>query len=254
VHPLGGEGRRPGRPAAVDDAVGAPGPVADRARLGAGADAQLALEDARHGLVAAERAGAVARPQQGAHQTDVRILVGGVERDQLLEPAGPAEELAVAQPQPLAGVERPVLVEVEGEQVAGVEVEGAVPGLAVPVVDRPGGQPLEPVDVEVDVDPVVGEERHGVAGEHHRGGPTRGLAHVVRGLVEPVGDGVGAGVGPERVDHLLAVDTAPAGQRQHLDEARRVAAQDVAADGAAVDPEVEPPEETDVHAHPRHVR
>ncbi len=65
------------------------------------------------------------------------------------------------------------------------------------------GQPLEPERVDIDMS--VGKESDSLAAQHQGSLVTEGSTGVIGRLVQPRGRFVEVEVGPERVDHLLAV-------------------------------------------------
>ena len=100
-------------------------------------------------------------------------------------------------------VERPVLVEVEGQQVTDVQRDGSIHRCTVPRCQPVDGETYEGDRVDLDIG--GREEGDGVARQHEAVDETGRLADVVGGLVQPVGDRVEGDVGPERVDELFPV-------------------------------------------------
>ena len=250
---LGGEWRRPrgagrrcrGR---VGRITGTEGEIAQRARFDTWTDAELVVEDPGQHFELPQHAGAVAGSEHAAHHGHMPILVRGIERDELVEPLAPTEELTVAQLKPLAVVERPVLVRIVGQQLARVDGEGAFDRIDVAPRQTGHRQVLE--DDGIDVEVGGGKERHGVGAEHDAVPHTSGLADEVGGLVQPVGRRIQGGVRPEGVDHLFAVHPVPVGQGEELDESARIAPAEAARlDQAPVDTDVKSSEQPDLHAH-----
>jgi hypothetical protein len=143
--------------------------------------------------------------------------------------AGGGEQVKVALPQRLAAPDRPLLVEVGGEQVAGVAGDGPLDEGRVVRVAGLVRELLEGGDVGADAagrgqaqDPPA--EREQGIDRTGRVGRGEGAAGVVDGLVE-----LGAGRGrvqarPERVQDLVAVERVLGLQCQDLDQAGGLAA------------------------------
>ena len=134
-----------------------------------------------------------------AHQRDVGLLVGRIDVDHFLPAPVRAQEVEVAVPQPVTRDRRPFLVRIVREEITAVEVDGGADVVFT-------GEPLELVHVDDIV--ALRPEHHLVVAQDdrlaiaHRGtGMAGGLVEAGRGLVE-------GGVGPECVDHLLAVHAA----------------------------------------------
>ena len=109
---------------------------------------------------------------------------------------GQAEQLDVPQPQVLTTLLGPVLVAILRQQLASVAVDRRLHEVGIGAAQGLPRQLLEPGDVDDQLG--TGEQRDGVAAEHDRLGPPRGLAGEVGGLVE-LGRGLVEGVlGPDR--------------------------------------------------------
>ena len=183
------------------------------------------------------------------HERDVGLLVAGLELDQGLPATGQAEQLDVPQPQVLTTLLDPVLVAVLRQQLALVPIDRRLHDLGIGTGQGQARQLLEPGDVDDQLG--TGEEGHGVAAEHDRLGPPRGLAGEVGGLVELGGSLVQGVLGPDRVDDLLAVEAVTGRQRQDLHQDRGMAAGPARGrDGLAVDADREATEQ--LHLDPGH--
>ena len=185
---------------------------------------------------------------QVTHQRDLRVLVERVVGDQGVVETGGAQHLPVAEPQPGPGLLGPRLVEVLGEQRPRVERGRCGRRLRLlPLLrDRDGG--LEPVDVDVDVR--SRQQRHRPARDDDAVAVTQRGAGVVAGGVQPGRGGLERGVGPERVDHLLAVEPVRRLQRQQRDQpAGRLPPPLPGRHGPAVDGDLEATEQPDLDPH-----
>ena len=157
-------------------------------------------------------------------------------------------DLAISKPQQVTCLLRPRLVEVLGQQWAGVEGGCRCGGLRVAHVPRRGHRPLEPCDV--DLDRLVREQRDDALRHDDAPRVAEGRAGVVRRRVQPGRAGVERHVGPERVDDLLAVEPVRRLEGQQLHEpARGLPPPAPGRDRSAVDDDLEPSEQPYLDAH-----
>ena len=174
-----------------------------RARRGA----ELTADGLVEALELPQRSALVALVRPPPGDGEVRLLVGGIGLQDLLPPTGQPQQLQVQQAQRLAGLLRPRLVEVVGQQRPAVQAERLGGPLGGP--RSQGGLGLGAVPRGVDDDLGPGPERHDVVAEHHgRGavGPERPTGEV-SGLVQPRHGRLGRRVGPQEVDDLVAVQS-----------------------------------------------
>ena len=220
----------PGRRAASSSARSA-------ATAGPGRDAELAAQRSLQPLQLPQRPAPVAAVGELPRDGQAGILVGRVGAGEILPPAGAAQHLLVQLAQPVPWAVQPRLVRVLGQQVPGPQLgcgsrrgcirrrcRGASIG-----GEGPLGAPLERLGVDCHIG--VREQRHGVPGEDQRPRITQRAPGVVRGLVQPWRRVAISSVGPQRVDDLLAVQRPARGQREELDQRRRLAAAPLARRG-----------------------
>ena len=164
-----------------------------------------------------------------------------------------AQELTLAEREPLAGVEGPLLVRVERQQLTAVHVDGTLGGGGVAGADRGPGSGVELVDVDRQLG--VREQGDRVTRQHDAVGHARRFAYEMSRLVEPVGDRVGGDLRPERINDLLAMHAPTGCQCQQLDEQRRVPAVELGRlHRSIVDDDLELAQHADAHAHDRVLR
>ena len=200
--------------AAARPAGGSARAAARAATAPARADAELGVEDASRRSNWASAAARSPRSTWASDQRDVGRLVGRVGGEQLGPPAGGAQQLAVEVGEVLAAVLGPRLVAVVGQQLAarnraraafdlGARVERGRAAVSKSATSTSTSVPGSSCNVSP-VDTIA-------SGPRARRAKCAALCRRGRG----VGDG---GVGPQRVDHLLAVEPPVGGQREQLDE------------------------------------
>ncbi len=139
-------------------------PIAQRARLGARSDAELAAQGAVEPLELTKSRMPVAALDVAAHQLDVRLLVAGVERGEVLPPARQPQQVEMAQAQGFAPNLGPLVVAVLRAQLAAVQAQRLERQVDVGRGERPPGQLVEGDGVDGDLG--VGEQLDGLVVEH----------------------------------------------------------------------------------------
>ena len=164
------------------------------------------------------------------HQPGVCFLVGAVDRHDLgegldlggvflagFQQAGQLEEQVETQEaQGLAARDSPVLIEVLGEQVAGIERQGGLELGRFLAFEGLIGGGFKGVDI--DVGPIAEAEESIFEEERNGPGLVEDLAGGEEGLVEIIGRGGEVRVRPERIQDLVAMQTVGRGQGEQLDQ------------------------------------
>ena len=158
------------------------------------------------------------------------LLVGRVLAQHVVPAALGAQHGEAPLAQARARAERPLLVEVVGQQLAAV-------GGIVTI--------FEALDVGGHLR-VRGKLHHSTA-QYDGAAVAERAAGVARGLVKVGRGGVGAELRPERLEHLVALHTVSTGEREQLHEVRRPPLRPRAGrDGMRVDQHFEASEEPDL--------
>ena len=221
--------------------------VAQSDRLLARRHTQLASQGPVEPLELAKRPVPVAPRRQGAHELQMGLFVGPIELHEVVPAAKSPQQVGAQLADPLSRAGRPLLVEILGQQVASAAVGR---GLEQRLVSGPEGLVRGGLEQgHVDRDELVGEQGDRLAPQDN-GVVPGGFAGEMGGLVQPGCGLVHGQVGPERVDHLLAVQPSPGAQRQQLDQRGGVAAAPGAGrDGPAVSAHLECPQQPDLDRH-----
>ena len=219
--------------------------VAQGDGLVAGPDAELAGQGMVEPFELAQRGAPIPSRRVAPHDRQVGVLVRRVDGEQVLPPPGHPEQLDMRHPQTLPGRIRPRLVDISGQEVAAVQIDGGRGVVGRSRGEGLGGRVLE--GHRVDGELRSGEQRHGVVAQHDAVRDAGHLAGEVGGLVQPGGGLVDAQVGPERVDDLLTVEALRWGEGEQLDQGGGLPAlPSLVGHRLAVDAHVEAPEHADL--------
>ena len=182
--------------------------------------------------------------QVGTDERQMGVLVGRLLGQQVLPATRVAEQSEVRRAQLAARRLRPALVGILGQQRSGVRLDGGRQHLRIPEGPGTPRQALEHVDVEVDL--VVRQECHEIVPQQDGTVVVERTPCVVSDLVQPWAGLADGDPGPERVDHLLAMEATAGCEREQLDERRDLApGPPVRGHGRAVDHDLEAPEQLD---------
>ncbi len=242
------------RPLAEPDPSGAL--LVERLRLGPRTHTELAHERDSHLLVPADRDMTLAVRDGGAHQLTAGRLVGGLDAHEPLPVPGATQELGQPGPDLAAGVLGPGLVGRVGQQVARHHVRraGAAHGITVEERRVGAGEELRHVGRHG----AGGEQMHAAAAQHDRLLVVEDPTRMVRRLAQVGRAGLGAEVGPQSLDHLVADGPALRRQRQQRHQLLRAPGGPVGFEDLAVaDANPEPAEHLDddvavSRSHARH--
>ena len=219
--------------------------VAERDRVAAGRHAELTAECSVHPVELAEGRVPIAIGGVLSHQREVRGLVGRIQLHDRRPPPVEPEQVELAKPKLLAALLGPILVAVVGKQLAGVQPECRTGCDRVTALQGSAGEVLELDDVDGDIGlrtegNRVAAEHHGIRDLHRPASEMRRLVELRRSLVDAV-------VGPQAIEHLLAVHAHPGREGKDLHERCGVTARPVTVcDGHRVDGHIEAPEHRDV--------
>ena len=175
------------------------------------------------------------------------LFVGRVELHEVVPAAESAEQVGAELVDPPPRPVRPLLVEVLGQQVARAAVGRGSQERLVSGAEGLVRGGLEKRDV--DRDGLVGEQGDRLAAQDD-GVVSGRSAGEVGGLVQPGRGLVDGEVGPQGVDHLLAVHPSSWAQREELDERGGVPpAPGAGGDGGSVSAHLEGPQQRDLDRH-----
>ena len=192
--------------------------LVERPAFGAGRQPELTLQGCTQTPVPADRGGSIPAHQGRAHELPMGLLVGRLNRQQPLPLPAQPQQLDLARSQPVPLRLRPLLIQHIREQVTGVHRRRSGAGHAIPRAQRRLRRPLEALHIGLDLE--RREQRDPATAQHDRVRPAQRLTGVVSRLTQVRRPRLQPQVRPERLGHLLPLQTAPFGQGEQLHQLR----------------------------------
>ena len=164
----------------------------------------------------ADRLAAIAGSERRLHQRALRLLVGGIERDETMPQPAMAAQFGIALLQALARLVEPVDIDVVGQEHAAIKF-GRL--LACGGILAPQRRPCRRVELlGIDDESGMRRQHHGIADDFEQVmGAERAPGEMDR-LAQVRARRLAVEVGPEHIHELLAMQPVRGREREQLDE------------------------------------